>query len=91
MASDEEFESFEITDFDLESELYPGQHKKQTKEQAIYGVWANSDDENDGHMQRKSRKKSGISEYVDPMGFVSGGLFNDKESGKSSYILNIFC
>ncbi|XP_012559008.1 tuftelin-interacting protein 11 isoform X1 [Hydra vulgaris] len=78
MASDEEFESFEITDFDLESELYPGQHKKQTKEQAIYGVWANSDDENDGHMQRKSRKKFEVSDYVDPMGFVSGGLFNEK-------------
>ena len=37
ISDEEEVESFEITDYDLESELNPGLRKRQTKEQAIYG------------------------------------------------------
>lgn len=72
--SDNEVESFEITDYDLQSELNPGMgNKRQTKEQAIYGIWANSDDEMeaDGTHQRRSQ----IRKNVEPMGFVSGGTF----------------
>lgn len=80
MDSEEEVEAFEITDRDFENELNPGFRQKQTKEQAIYGVWANSDDEELGTYQSKTRKKFGLqSKDSDPLGFVSGGLFHDKE------------
>ncbi|XP_066910452.1 tuftelin-interacting protein 11-like [Clytia hemisphaerica] len=81
MSSGDEVEAFEITDQDLESELNPGFHRKQTKEQAIYGVWANSDDEEEGNYQKKTRKKFGLQADV-PMGFVSGGKFHDEDEEK---------
>ena len=79
MASDgEEVESFEITDYDLESELNPGFRKRQTKEQAIYGVWADSDEEEDGGNYRSKTKRKMKNDYTQPLGFVSGGLFHDE-------------
>ena len=84
MASDgDEVENFEITDYDLESELNPGFRKKQTKEQAIYGVWADSDDEDESRYRKKTRKKM-KDDYTAPLGFVSAGVFHDDdESGAS--------
>ena len=88
MSDEEEVESFEITDYDLESELNPGLRKRQTKEQAIYGIWATSDDEMEGTHQRGSKIRK--STYAEPMGFVSGGLFKQKEKpGKGAVILMI--
>lgn len=85
ISDEEEVESFEITDYDLESELNPGLRKRQTKEQAIYGIWATSDDETEGTHQRGSKIRK--STYAEPMGFVSGGLFKQKEKpGKGAVI-----
>ena len=40
--AEDEMESFEVTDFDLENEFGGGgrRRKKFTKEQQIYGMWA---------------------------------------------------
>lgn len=91
MASDGEVESFEITDYDLESELNPGMRRKQTKEEAIYGIWATSDDENDDNFRKKSKKKM-KNDYTQPLGFVSGGLFHDedKQSGAETPGMEVF-
>lgn len=84
MSSGEELEAFEITDHDLQSELNPQfGRRQQTKEQAIYGVWANSDDEEEGNHRRKARKNHGLRDDV-PMGFVSGGSFHDQD-GSTRY------
>ena len=80
MSSGDEVEAFEITDHDLESELNPGFRTRQTKGQSIYGIWANSDDEEEGNHRRKTRKNFGLKEDV-PMGFVSGGKFHDQDEG----------
>ena len=74
-ASDEEVESFEITDFDLESELFPGRRNLQTKEEAIYGIWATEEERTHG----TKRKKKTRTDYAEPMGFVSGGMFHEQD------------
>ncbi len=38
--SDNEVEKFEITDYDLEHEFSHRPGRRQTKEQQIYGMWA---------------------------------------------------
>lgn len=38
--SDNEVEKFEITDYDLEHEFAHRPGRRQTKEQQIYGMWA---------------------------------------------------
>lgn len=38
--SDNEVEKFEITDYDLEHEFSRRPGRRQTKEQQIYGMWA---------------------------------------------------
>ena len=89
MSSGDEKEAFEITDHDLESELNPQYGKRQqTKEQATYGIWANSDDEDEGNHRRKARKNFGLKADV-PMGFVSGGSFHDKDGSKSILCIKI--
>merc|ERR1712013_266865 len=86
MASDVEVTSFEITDYDLETELHPGMRKRQTKEQAIYGVWADSDSDGDGSSKtrkKKSRKKT-KNDYTKSLGFVSGGVAKDEDGSEGS-------
>ena len=82
MASDEEVERFEISDFDLQDAFYPGRRKKFTKEQAIYGVWADSDEDGDIDSYRPSfGKKKRKQDYTEPMGFISAG-FVQKDEGE---------
>ena len=50
MDSDDELESFQITEDDLYNELNPNRHQRRfTKEDAMLGMWASrdSDDEDD--------------------------------------------
>ena len=44
--ADEEVERFEITDYDLENEFGSGPRRRGlTKEQQIYGIWADNSGE----------------------------------------------
>lgn len=48
MDSEEEYESFQVSEEDLMSAFYPRRRRKFTKEDAIYGQWAQHDsDEED--------------------------------------------
>ena len=76
--SDNEVEEFAVTDYDLQNEFFPGmKRRKMTKEQAMLGIWASrdSDDDDVGEKKRKAN-------YSMPMQFISGGIVKtkDKES-----------
>ena len=77
MSSEEEVEEFEITENDLRDAFFPGFRRKFTKEQAIYGMWA----ENDGSGRRGlgSGKNRSRGDYTSPMDFVSGGFTQKQE------------
>ena len=65
----DEYERFEITDYDLDNEFYPRNRRKRTKESETYGVWAeDSDEEGEG---KKSKKEK---DYTAPIHFISGGV-----------------
>lgn len=69
-------ENFEITDWDLENEFNPDRiRRKPTKNQKIYGIWAD-DDSDDGRPSFRSDRKKG---FTAPISFVSGGI---REVGK---------
>ncbi|XP_049279583.1 septin-interacting protein 1 [Anopheles funestus] len=85
---DEEYERFEITDYDLDNEFNPNRGRRRpTKHQQIYGIWADDDSENDGEEgtstgggRRRGRpvgKKP--KDYSAPIGFIAGGI---QQSGK---------
>ncbi|XP_052894039.1 septin-interacting protein 1 isoform X2 [Anopheles moucheti] len=86
--ADEEYERFEITDYDLDNEFNPNRGRRRpTKHQQIYGIWADDDSENDGDEgtstgggRRRGRqvgKKP--KDYSAPIGFIAGGI---QQSGK---------
>ncbi|KAK3926472.1 Tuftelin-interacting protein 11 [Frankliniella fusca] len=83
--SDEEVERFEITDYDLDNEFNINRpRRKQSKNQQIYGIWADdSDDEGEPSNQRggfgsrpRGRKKF---DTTAPISFVAGGV---QQAGK---------
>lgn len=85
--SDQEYEKFEISDYDLENEFNPFRGRKRpTKNQQIYGIWA--DDDSDAEQSTsKGRNRGGggggdlkkSKDYTAPIGFVAGGV---QQSGK---------
>ncbi|XP_055593216.1 septin-interacting protein 1 isoform X2 [Uranotaenia lowii] len=88
--ADEEYERFEITDFDLDNEFNPNRGRRRpTKNQQIYGIWADEEDsenEEEAGPSRRGRnkligtgKKSSKGGYSGPIDFVSGGI---QQSGK---------
>lgn len=84
--SDTEYEKFEINDYDLENEFNPFRpgRRRPTKNQQIYGIWADddSDDDGGGETSRRNRGGSGknhAKDYTAPIGFVAGGI---EQSGK---------
>ena len=82
MASDEEMEAFEITEEDLLRELDPyGKRRKFTKEDAIYGMWAehDSDEEYQGRGKGK-RKDKETSDYISMLSFVAASADKDGSS-----------
>ncbi|WAR09127.1 TFP11-like protein [Mya arenaria] len=70
--SSPEVEKFEITDEDVYSSFNIRTGRRQTKNQATFGIWADedSDDERPGFGTRGKKK----SDFTAPIGFVSGGI-----------------
>lgn len=68
---------FEITDHDLDTEFSSRRGKALTKEQKIYGIWANDDSDEENRKSFKSSKES--KNYSAPIDFVSGGVNKDKK------------
>lgn len=102
--SDHEYEKFEISDYDLENEFNPFRGRKRpTKNQQIYGIWADDDSDEEQSTSTKGRsrgegKKS--KDYTAPIGFVAGGVqqsgkkkeneIKEEEEGKDAFIENLF-
>ena len=92
MADDVEVEDFEITDYDLMEGLGLGfRRRKMTKEEAIYGMWADRDsDDDEGPSGYSGRRKK---DYSKPLNFVSGGIVqkgkdkNIEDDGKPRWLL----
>ncbi|XP_041779009.1 septin-interacting protein 1 [Anopheles merus] len=82
---DEEYERFEITDYDLANEFNPNRGRRRpTKNQQIYGVWADDDSENEGDEGSGGRRRGRMGgkqpkDYSAPIGFIAGGI---QQSGK---------
>lgn len=83
--SDTEYEKFEINDYDLENEFNPFRagRRRPTKNQQIYGIWAEDDsDDEGGQSTSKGRNRADTrkgKDYTAPIGFVAGGI---QQSGK---------
>ena len=77
MSSEEEVEQFEITENDLKDAFFPGFRRKFTKEQAIYGMWA--EDDGSGRRGLGSGSNRSRGDYTSPMDFISGGFTQKQE------------
>ncbi|XP_055855811.1 septin-interacting protein 1 [Episyrphus balteatus] len=72
--SGNEYEAFEITDYDLSNEFNPNRpRRKLTKNQQIYGIWADSDSDADSDVELKGRR-TGKTRSSGPVNFVQGGI-----------------
>ncbi|XP_067625460.1 septin-interacting protein 1 [Eurosta solidaginis] len=81
--SDNEYERFEITDYDLDNEFNPGRRRHPTKNQQIYGIWADDSDNDSGEETSNRRGRRGAGrrpkDYSAPVSFVAGGI---QQAGK---------
>ncbi|EDW76379.2 uncharacterized protein Dwil_GK15423 [Drosophila willistoni] len=79
--SDNEYERFEITDYDLDNEFNINRPRgRQSKHQQIYGIWADGDDSEEDEGSRPSRSRSRApKDYTMPVNFVAGGI---QQAGK---------
>lgn len=82
--SDTEYEKFEINSYDLENEFNPYRsgRKRPSKNQQIYGIWADDSDnevEQSSSNAAKHRSDRKGKDYTVPIGFVAGGI---QQSGK---------
>ncbi|XP_052242663.1 tuftelin-interacting protein 11-like isoform X2 [Dreissena polymorpha] len=70
--SSPEVEKFEITDDDVYNSFNIRHSRRQTKNQATFGIWADEEDDNErpGFGGRGKKK----SDFTAPIGFVSGGI-----------------
>lgn len=75
--SSPEYEKFEMNEKDIE-DLYDPTRKKfrMSKNKTIYGIWADSEDEDDGGRERSgfAGGKRKNRDYTAPVAFVSGGV-----------------
>ncbi|TDG40988.1 hypothetical protein AWZ03_012588 [Drosophila navojoa] len=86
--SDNEYERFEITDYDLDNEFNINRpRRRHTKHQQIYGIWAD-DSDNEGEDESSGRRgrrglgggsSSKPKDYTAPVNFVAGGI---QQAGK---------
>ncbi|BFF93517.1 septin-interacting protein 1 [Drosophila madeirensis] len=79
--SDNEYERFEITDYDLDNEFNTNRPRgRHSKHQQIYGIWADdSDEESPGEGGGKKRHGRQTKDYTMPVNFVAGGI---QQAGK---------
>ncbi|OQV25291.1 Tuftelin-interacting protein 11 [Hypsibius exemplaris] len=81
-------ERFEVTDDDYRDALDPTSRKRRkfTKDDAIYGMWADGDSDEDkpsfGGGGGGGKKNRGA-DYSAPLSFVSGGVKEGSEKGKN--------
>ena len=92
MDDDVEVEDFEITDYDLMQGFGLGfRRKRMTKEEAIYGMWAEKDSDDDERSSGFSGRRK--KDYSKPLNFVSGGIVqkgkdkNTEDDGRPA----VFC
>ncbi|CAO1370346.1 unnamed protein product [Diamesa hyperborea] len=87
----EEYERFEVTDYDLENEFNPNRNRRrQNKHQATYGIWADDSDD-DGEESKSSKRRGGggggggrnNKDYTAPVSFISGGIQGKKKPENS--------
>ncbi|VDK46318.1 unnamed protein product [Anisakis simplex] len=76
---EDDMERFEIDDRDIEFAINPDARRGLSKNQQLYGIWADreeSDDEEDSHAGFGSATRSGKrgKNYSAPVAFVSGGV-----------------
>ncbi|XP_058804469.1 tuftelin-interacting protein 11 [Phymastichus coffea] len=77
--SDEEFEAFKITDYDLDNEFNPNRvRRKMSKKQQMLGIWA-SDSEDEEEVKPSFSRTKTRKDYSAPIGFVAGGI---QQAGK---------
>lgn len=80
MANEEEMESFDVSERDLYDAFQPGQRRfrKMTKNQQIYGVFDEDEDENPRSSASSGRqnfsKSSTSKDYTAPVDFIKGGV-----------------
>ncbi|XP_076299208.1 septin interacting protein 1 [Lasioglossum baleicum] len=79
--SEDEVESFEITDYDLENEFNINRpRRKLTKKQQMLGIWADDSDEDELSARPSFRTfDKGPKNYTAPVSFVPGGI---QQAGK---------
>lgn len=81
-SDDDGMEKFEITDADLNFELGPNR-RGQTKHQATYGIWADSDeDEGESRTGFGVPRRKGF-DYTEDMNFVSSGFKKSRAEEKA--------
>ncbi|KAH8255783.1 hypothetical protein KR038_010423 [Drosophila bunnanda] len=80
--SDNEYERFEITDYDLDNEFNINRPRgRQSRHQQIYGIWADDSEEESGGEggKRRGRSVRQPKDYTMPVNFVAGGI---QQAGK---------
>lgn len=79
--SEDEMESFEITDYDLDNEFNTNRfRRKLSKKQQMLGMWADDSDEEEETSRPSMRvTNKGPKNYTAPVNFVSGGI---QQAGK---------
>merc|ERR1712035_129469 len=71
MSSEDEMDDFEVSDYDMLGALGKLKRPKRTKEDAIYGVWADTDDRPSFQQARTTKKEDYTKNIMNS--FVSGG------------------
>ncbi|XP_014778583.1 tuftelin-interacting protein 11 [Octopus bimaculoides] len=78
--SSPEVEKFEVTDYDLANEFNPNRrYRRQTKNQATYGIWADPESDEEEERPRFGKTGSAMSSNDYTMNFVSGGLKQEEK------------
>lgn len=78
--SEDEVESFEITDYDLDNEFNVNRpRRKLTKQQQMLGIWADDSDEESAPARKPKTFSKAPKNYTAPVNFVAGGI---QQSGK---------